>query len=65
MKTGTIREAVAIWEAVVINGLRDAAIKCWPYSESTPDYVLSWASRIFGSGYVDCTNFVRAGLVTS
>jgi hypothetical protein len=23
--------ARAIWDAVVINGLTDAAIKCWPY----------------------------------
>ncbi len=35
--------------AVVINGLTDAAIKCWDYSESNPDYVLLRASLIFGS----------------
>jgi hypothetical protein len=32
---------VAIWNAVVINGSTDANIKCWPYSESNPEYVLS------------------------
>jgi hypothetical protein len=42
------------------NGFRYAAIDCWPYPESNPDYVLSWASLVFGSGYVDGTNFVRA-----
>jgi hypothetical protein len=52
----------AIWEAVVINGLTDAAIKCWPYPELNPEYVLSWASQIFDLGYVDCTNFDRTGL---
>jgi hypothetical protein len=39
-EAGTIWEAAAIWEAVVINGLMDAVIKCWPYPESNPDYVL-------------------------
>jgi hypothetical protein len=51
-KTGTVRKAGAIWEAVVINVLTDAAIKRWPYQESNPDYVLSCASLIFRSGYV-------------
>jgi hypothetical protein len=52
-KTGAIRNAV------VINGCTDAGIKCQPYTESNPNYVLSRASLIFGSGYVDCTNVVR------
>jgi hypothetical protein len=54
-----------MWFAVAINGLAYAAIKCWPHPVSNPDYVLSWASLIFGSGYVDCTNVVRAGLMFS
>jgi len=49
-ETGTIRDAV------VINGFTDAGIKCSHYPASNPDYVLSRASLIFGSGYVDCTN---------
>jgi hypothetical protein len=56
-RTGAIRDAV-----VMINGFTDAAIKCQLYPESNPDYVLSRASLIFGSGYVDCTNVVRTGL---
>ncbi len=32
------------------------------YPESNPDYVLSRASLIFGSRYVDCTNVVRTDL---
>jgi hypothetical protein len=56
--------AGAIWDAVAINGLTHAAIKCWPYPESNPDYVLLWASLIFGLGYVDCAEVVRADLVS-
>jgi hypothetical protein len=48
--------ALAIQDAVVINGFTDAAIKCWPNPESIPDYVLSSASVIFGSGNVQGTN---------
>jgi len=55
-KTGAIRDAV------VMNGFTDVGIKCQLYTESNPDYVLSMASLIFGSGYVDCTNAVRTGL---
>jgi hypothetical protein len=36
--------------------------KMWLYLESNLDYVLAWARLTFGSGYVDCTNIVRAGL---
>jgi hypothetical protein len=60
---------VAIWKtsavrvAVVINGYTDAGIKCWSYPESNPDYVLSMASLVFGSGYVYRTNVVRTDLV--
>jgi hypothetical protein len=39
-KTGTLEEAVALWKPVVINGPTDAAISCWTYPESNPDYVL-------------------------
>jgi len=31
-------------------------------NKKNPDFVLSRASLHFGSGYVDCTNFVRAAL---
>ena len=51
--------AAAKWEAAVTNALTDAAIKCWTYLESNPKQVLAWISLIFGSGYVDFTNFVR------
>jgi hypothetical protein len=54
--------AVAIWDAEVMNGLTDADIKCWPNSESIPDYVPERASLIFDSGYVDRADVVRAGL---
>jgi hypothetical protein len=46
----------------MIIGFTDAAIKRWPYSESNPNYVLSCASLIFGSVYVDHTNVFRVGL---
>jgi hypothetical protein len=42
--------AVAIREAVVIYGLTEADIKWWSYPESNPEYVLSLARLIFGSG---------------
>jgi hypothetical protein len=44
------------------HGLTNAAIKRWPFSKPNPDDVLSRASLIFGSGYVDCTNVVRSFL---
>jgi hypothetical protein len=40
MENRTTWDAVALWRAVVINGLTDAAIKCWPNPESSPDYIL-------------------------
>jgi hypothetical protein len=36
-----------------------------PYSQLNPEYVLSSASLIFGSGDVDFTNVVRADLLSS
>ena len=57
-KTGAIRDAM------VINGFMDAGINCEPYPESNPDYVLSRASLIFGSGYVDCTSVVGRDLAS-
>ena len=46
----------------MINGYTDAGTKCSPYPEPNPDYVLSRAGLIFGSGYVDRSNVVRADL---
>jgi hypothetical protein len=45
----------------MINGFPDTAIKFWSYQELNREYVLSWASLILGSRYVDCTNVDRAG----
>lgn len=51
-----------IYDAAVIDGLTDVAIKCWPYPKSNPDYLLSWTSLFVDSGNIDRANVVSSGL---